>query len=169
MTLGGQQKQQQQQQQSQQRLRCFVHIGERSSTESGGTGEGDAVVNSDPQEGLGMAVNRSSAVRRRGASPQQYGISSRGLRGAALWPAHDTPWSLGSKSKVDCGYTNVDYVVECGQRSGVSRVRDRREFNDACSSVCQLLGGGVNIPYICLLYTSPSPRDLSTSRMPSSA
>ena len=26
-------------------------------------------------------------------------------------------------------------------------------------------GGG----YVCLLYTSPSPRDLSTSRMPSSA
>ena len=25
------------------------------------------------------------------------------------------------------------------------------------------------LPYICLLYTSPSPRDLSTSRMPSSA
>ena len=25
------------------------------------------------------------------------------------------------------------------------------------------------IPVICLLYTSPSPRDLSTSRMPSSA
>ena len=24
-------------------------------------------------------------------------------------------------------------------------------------------------PYSCLLYTSPSPRDLSTSRMPSSA
>ena len=27
--------------------------------------------------------------------------------------------------------------------------------------------GAINIP--CLLYTSPSPRDLSTSRMPSSA
>ncbi len=26
-----------------------------------------------------------------------------------------------------------------------------------------------NQSYICLLYTSPSPRDLSTSRMPSSA
>ena len=25
------------------------------------------------------------------------------------------------------------------------------------------------LPYVCLLYTSPSPRDLSTSRMPSSA
>ena len=28
---------------------------------------------------------------------------------------------------------------------------------------------GVTVSYICLLYTSPSPRDLSTSRMPSSA
>ena len=27
----------------------------------------------------------------------------------------------------------------------------------------------VNVVAICLLYTSPSPRDLSTSRMPSSA
>ena len=26
-----------------------------------------------------------------------------------------------------------------------------------------------DVTYICLLYTSPSPRDLSTSRMPSSA
>ena len=26
-----------------------------------------------------------------------------------------------------------------------------------------------NQPKVCLLYTSPSPRDLSTSRMPSSA
>ena len=26
-----------------------------------------------------------------------------------------------------------------------------------------------NEAYVCLLYTSPSPRDLSTSRMPSSA
>ena len=28
---------------------------------------------------------------------------------------------------------------------------------------------GVDVPHVCLLYTSPSPRDLSTSRMPSSA
>ena len=28
---------------------------------------------------------------------------------------------------------------------------------------------GAGVLYICLLYTSPSPRDLSTSRMPSSA
>ena len=29
--------------------------------------------------------------------------------------------------------------------------------------------GGINTGSACLLYTSPSPRDLSTSRMPSSA
>ena len=29
--------------------------------------------------------------------------------------------------------------------------------------------GHMNVAYYCLLYTSPSPRDLSTSRMPSSA
>ena len=29
--------------------------------------------------------------------------------------------------------------------------------------------GGYPLYYFCLLYTSPSPRDLSTSRMPSSA
>ena len=28
---------------------------------------------------------------------------------------------------------------------------------------------GAKVVYVCLLYTSPSPRDLSTSRMPSSA
>ena len=38
------------------------------------------------------------------------------------------------------------------------------EFNDAIKE-----GDGNRLFDICLLYTSPSPRDLSTSRMPSSA
>ena len=33
----------------------------------------------------------------------------------------------------------------------------------------KLFGGGGQDHWSCLLYTSPSPRDLSTSRMPSSA
>ena len=39
-------------------------------------------------------------------------------------------------------------------------------FNIMDSAVFLLLA---SLGYICLLYTSPSPRDLSTSRMPSSA
>ena len=40
-------------------------------------------------------------------------------------------------------------------------------------ALCELLPRHSNtlreLPTVCLLYTSPSPRDLSTSRMPSSA
>eukprot|EP00831_Metopus_contortus_P027595 TRINITY_DN23166_c0_g1_i1.p1 TRINITY_DN23166_c0_g1~~TRINITY_DN23166_c0_g1_i1.p1 ORF type:complete len:344 (-),score=16.15 TRINITY_DN23166_c0_g1_i1:122-1153(-) len=43
-------------------------------------------------------------------------------------------------------------------------------FKDICHNPMSYLSGTVSILYIhCLLYTSPSPRDLSTSRMPSSA
>ena len=37
------------------------------------------------------------------------------------------------------------------------------------ASCFKIVGGEDSIVSICLLYTSPSPRDLSTSRMPSSA
>ena len=34
---------------------------------------------------------------------------------------------------------------------------------------CYLLDQGIKVPKVCLLYTSPSPRDKRQSRMPSSA
>ena len=34
---------------------------------------------------------------------------------------------------------------------------------------CRVMNYSMGLPKTCLLYTSPSPRDLSTSRMPSSA
>ena len=49
---------------------------------------------------------------------------------------------------------------------------DRQIFNNFISdlSILQKLGLSVVVVHGgCLLYTSPSPRDLSTSRMPSSA
>ena len=53
-------------------------------------------------------------------------------------------------------------------------------FNDAMNYIGQVVGNGGQVLMVgtkrpasklinCLLYTSPSPRDLSTSRMPSSA
>ena len=42
---------------------------------------------------------------------------------------------------------------------------ERIETDDVCAGYSQKGGDGK----VCLLYTSPSPRDLSTSRMPSSA
>ena len=43
------------------------------------------------------------------------------------------------------------------------------EINVADEQFQDLLDDAIQIYQDCLLYTSPSPRDLSTSRMPSSA
>ena len=43
-------------------------------------------------------------------------------------------------------------------------------YGDEVGLILRIRGDGYGVePWSCLLYTSPSPRDLSTSRMPSSA
>ena len=65
------------------------------------------------------------------------------------------------------------YKVKSGEILKIEKLTDYKanskiEFNE-------ILAYGddskieVGAPMVCLLYTSPSPRDLSTSRMPSSA
>ena len=53
------------------------------------------------------------------------------------------------------------------KKLGASNIINRKEFEGEP----KLLGKGLwdGVVDTCLLYTSPSPRDLSTSRMPSSA
>ena len=49
---------------------------------------------------------------------------------------------------------------------------DLNQILDRLSAIEVILNDplhGIDFPENCLLYTSPSPRDLSTSRMPSSA
>ena len=61
-------------------------------------------------------------------------------------------------TKSNPGYVKsyeVDVVIPCGSQSKAQKID-----NNDCSE-----GSVIG----CLLYTSPSPRDLSTSRMPSSA
>ena len=70
--------------------------------------------------------------------------------------------------------------IVCNERSTILK-RDRweRSFNDpqkgSLGTIVQRSSKGIvgndrsTIQKCCLLYTSPSPRDLSTSRMPSSA
>ena len=53
-------------------------------------------------------------------------------------------------------------VNSIAQAVGVSRLTAQKKIKKL-EETGQILG------YTCLLYTSPSPRDLSTSRMPSSA
>ena len=63
------------------------------------------------------------------------------------------------------------YDPECAVNSP-ELIRSCVDSLDTCTEFCERLANGffTLIPYYyCLLYTSPSPRDLSTSRMPSSA
>ena len=46
-------------------------------------------------------------------------------------------------------------------------IKVRPEYLESIENLTQ--DGLPEVGYVCLLYTSPSPRDLSTSRMPSSA
>ena len=57
-------------------------------------------------------------------------------------------------------------VIGAGQ-AGLQTIMSLRQggYEDAIT----LIGDEAYLPYHCLLYTSPSPQDLSTSRMPSSA
>ena len=64
-------------------------------------------------------------------------------------------------------------LKEQTKQGGVMITLPKKEFVDLNTSITadRLLRSGIDIDQLttCLLYTSPSPRDLSTSRMPSSA
>ena len=67
----------------------------------------------------------------------------------AGWDTHGLPVELGVEKELGISKDDI------GNKISVS------EYNRACKEAV--------MKYTCLLYTSPSPRDLSTSRMPSSA
>ena len=61
------------------------------------------------------------------------------------------------------GYRTVKRVLQEGRP-----IVDISFFEEDSSGL-EELAASAGVPCLCLLYTSPSPRDLSTSRMPSSA
>ena len=71
------------------------------------------------------------------------------------------------KAEVEC--ISVQSLERIESKEGVIIFRDvpllEAEYQASKNKLSQCYKG----VYICLLYTSPSPRDLSTSRMPSSA
>ena len=70
------------------------------------------------------------------------------------------------------GTTDIDVSVIC---LGTMTFGEQNSQQDGYDQMDYALERGVNffdtaeLYAVCLLYTSPSPRDLSTSRMPSSA
>ena len=69
----------------------------------------------------------------------------------------------------EAGYDCIGVTMKLYDNEDIGMAREKTccslsDIEDA-RSVCVKLG----IPYYCLLYTSPSPRDRTRSRMPSSA
>ena len=75
--------------------------------------------------------------------------------------------TLGGSDSVVTGSTDISVTgfTEGAVAYGNCPVSGGSELVIAANDACDMLF----IKHTCLLYTSPSPRDLSTSRMPSSA
>ena len=65
-------------------------------------------------------------------------------------------------------------ITSCNSKES-AKSNETSELDERFARNCEVVRAnnagftGENQDYSCLLYTSPSPRDLSTSRMPSSA
>ena len=66
------------------------------------------------------------------------------------------------------GFDNSNGVLHAGTSAGRSEFQGLNRINNTTTAVTTAISAS-NELVACLLYTSPSPRDLSTSRMPSSA
>ena len=78
----------------------------------------------------------------------------------------DSPWSVYQLALLTCSYVFGElshFLIGVTSRDVA---RDVHYGDQACFPEDHDLSGNNET---CLLYTSPSPRDLSTSRMPSSA
>ena len=69
------------------------------------------------------------------------------------------------------GLTSHDVVARTRRALGTRKVGHAGTLDPMATGLLVIGVEGATrlLTYICLLYTSPSPRDLSTSRMPSSA
>ena len=104
------------------------------------------------------------------AQAPQYLVAA-GLGDSLCRSTAQIDWFL-SHRLLDTKYFTAAYVLQKAdevallQRSGMLGQRDI----DAIGYLYRIMIlTGLGISTTCLLYTSPSPRDLSTSRMPSSA
>ena len=105
-----------------------------------------------------MHMNKKNIKQKRAFVPQSIGDTLRKVNRKFSSKYNRIEFVINSKWPEIAG----SYFKEYSEPLNVSRVRDFE--NDLGETVYK---NYLNVS--CLLYTSPSPRDLSTSRMPSSA
>ena len=115
---------------------------------------------------------RSAKQRGRGDYPDDWPDISRRIKAAAGWrcercghPA-EGPWKMGEEAKRELA-RNAGYELTQAKPG-------RQPCDDICThprdgKQRMLTVHHLDMNKVCLLYTSPSPRDRTRSRMPSSA
>ena len=113
--------------------------------------------------------------RKKGVVPNKRPSRSRGTEavtgkceicGSNSW---DTDSARGETICSECGFVAAENMIDPGAEwTNHSTGEDRSRVGAPTSLTISDKGLSTEISS-CLLYTSPSPRDLSTSRMPSSA
>ena len=79
-------------------------------------------------------------------------------------------WFQGRTYWGEIGAATVNLSLICARvDEGYKNRKTGKESKLAAVVMPRMIKRGVAYIWVCLLYTSPSPRDLSTSRMPSSA
>ena len=82
----------------------------------------------------------------------------------------DVNENLSSVYVLEDPIVNWSYLIECYEdKYGISPMEDERVEHAQNTGEIWMYNAALEYNNSCLLYTSPSPRDLSTSRMPSSA
>ena len=81
--------------------------------------------------------------------------------------------AFGTKHEADFVVAGQENLIELAEEQALADIRELFKAFSLKRDILHLLDKCVDTKgvklFICLLYTSPSPRDLSTSRMPSSA
>ena len=81
--------------------------------------------------------------------------------------ANVSAWTIGKRASQFITKQDYTLVKDLGEALRADLMNDVPDMAEDFTR--HFLDGSYDEVYICLLYTSPSPRDLSTSRMPSSA
>ena len=100
---------------------------------------------------------------------EAWGAEAAGAAPAASAPAPLSPYQFGKKIEK----TMEDYIRPMLQRDGgdinIVDIKDTVVYCRLGGACAQCAGSQRTLKNLCLLYTSPSPRDRTRSRMPSSA
>ena len=113
--------------------------------------------------GLSDRIGRKNVYR--------WGAILTGIWGFILFPLIDTgdPMMIGFAITMGLLFLGMQYGPQAAYFTELFSTEVRYSGASLGYQIGAILGGALAPTIACLLYTSPSPRDLSTSRMPSSA